>query len=72
MMEKKPAQRFVFESADHISGLHGGKNEFPTKNAEGIEPRAELWPTVTLNRKGVCEIYYRKQKSQIGKGRNRN
>lgn len=49
----------------------GGKNRFPIKNAEGIEPRAELWPAVTLKGKGVCEIHCKKQKSQRAKGRNR-
>lgn len=49
----------------------GGKNRFPIKNAEGIEPGAELWPAVTLKGKGVCEIHCKKQKSQRAKGRNR-
>lgn len=47
MMEKKRAWGCAFESAEHVSGLHGGKDEFPGENAEGTE----LWPLVTLKGK---------------------
>lgn len=69
---RNPAWRFAFESAEHVSRLHGGKGEFPSESVlrEQSPGQSSSKQWHWRGRHGGS-IHYRKWKSQRGKGRNR-